>query len=94
MVKEVKSSSIVVTFKIKFKSTGTVGQSIEGIIENGKRFDKNCKVDTRGKEQRIINPTTGIIKCQTTEEIIKNGKRYDKECKINSIFRHNDVRGK
>jgi hypothetical protein len=46
MVKEVKSSSIVVTFKIKFKSTGTVGQSIEGIIENGKRFDKNCKVDT------------------------------------------------
>jgi|688.fasta_scaffold01065_100 hypothetical protein len=55
---------------------------------------KIVKWTHRGKEQCIINPTTGIIKCQTTEEIIKNGKRYDKECKINSIFRHNDVRGK
>ena len=55
LVKEVKSSSIVVTFKIKYKSSGTVGQSIvgqsmvgqsiEGIIENGKRYDKNCKLD-------------------------------------------------
>jgi hypothetical protein len=57
LVKKVKSSSIVVTFKIKFKSSGTVGQSIEG----------------------IINPTTGMIKCQTTEEIIKNGKRFNKK---------------
>jgi len=44
LVKEVKSSSIVVTFKIKYKSTGTVGQSIVGIIQNGKRFDKKYKI--------------------------------------------------
>jgi len=48
----------------------------------------------RGKEQCIINPTTGIIKCQTTEQIINDGKRYDKECKINSTLRQNDIRGK
>ena len=48
----------------------------------------------RGKEQCIIVPTTGVIKCQTTEQVIKNGKRYDKEYKINSTLRQNDNRGK
>lgn len=33
----------------------------------------------RGKEQYIIVPTTGVIKCQTTEQVIKNGKRFSKE---------------
>lgn len=33
----------------------------------------------RGKEQYIIEPTTGVIKCQTTEQVIKNGKRFSKE---------------
>lgn len=48
----------------------------------------------RGKEQCIIVPTTGVIKCQTTEQVITNGKRYDKEYKINSTLRQNDTRGK
>jgi hypothetical protein len=45
LVKEVKSS-IVITFKIKFKPNHTtIGESIEGIILNGKRYDKIYKGD-------------------------------------------------
>ena len=55
---------------------------------------KRVRGTNRGKEQCIIVPTTGVIKCQTTEQVIKNGKRYDKEYKINSIIRQNNIRGK
>lgn len=55
---------------------------------------KFTKGTNRGKEQCIIEPTTGVIKCQTTEQVITNGKRYDKEYKINSTLRQNDIRGK
>lgn len=55
---------------------------------------KRVRGTNRGKEQCIIVPTTGVIKCQTTEQVIKNGKRYDKEYKIDSTLRQNDTRGK
>lgn len=52
MVKEVRSS-IVITFKIKFKSKLL---TIEDIIKDGKRYDKEYKInsslrqnDNRGK---------------------------------------------
>lgn len=55
LVKEVRSS-MVVMFKIKFKPYRTICQSIEGIIQNGKRYDKEYKInsiirqnDIRGK---------------------------------------------
>lgn len=40
LVKEVRSTTLVTSFKIKLKSDRTIGQSIEGIILNGKRYDK------------------------------------------------------
>ena len=59
----------MVNFKIiLYQSTRTVGQSIEGqsiegIIENGKRYDKECKInstlrqnDIRGKSTSYYNP--------------------------------------
>ena len=53
---EVVRSSMMITFKIMFKSNRTIGQSIEGIILNGKRYDKEYKInsiirqnDIRGK---------------------------------------------
>lgn len=46
LVKEVRSTTLVISFKIKFKSNHTtIGQSIEGIILNGKRYDKKGKGD-------------------------------------------------
>lgn len=44
LVKYIRSS-MMVTFKIRFKSSRTIGQSIEGIIENGKRYNKECKIN-------------------------------------------------
>lgn len=45
LVKEVRPS-LLWMFKIKFKSNRTsIGQSIEGIILNGKRYDKIYKGD-------------------------------------------------
>jgi len=63
LVKEVKSSTIVNFKIILYQSTRTVGQSIEGIIQNGKRYDKECKInstlrqnDIRGKSTSYYNP--------------------------------------
>ena len=45
LVKEVRSTTLVISFKIKLKPDRTIGQSIEGIILNGKRYDKIYKGD-------------------------------------------------
>lgn len=52
LVKEVKSS-IVIKFKIKLKPYRTIGQSIEGIILNGKRYDKEYKINSTLRQNDI-----------------------------------------
>ena len=46
-------SSMMVTFKIRFKSSRTIGQSIEGIIQNGKRYDKEYKINSTLRQNDI-----------------------------------------
>lgn len=53
LVEEVKSS-ILGKFKIKIKSNHTtIGQSIEGIILNGKRYDKEYKINSTLRQNDI-----------------------------------------